>query len=91
MRPKTDILVTTYLNSVSNPSRAKRGGKFRIFIMVRFFYIEIMGKWGKVTCPLVTSFFRSYSGTRVLKFGRNNYAIGGSKFTNQIFDILSRS
>jgi len=45
-----------------------------------------MGKWVSV-CHL---FSRPYH-TRGLKFGRNNHHIGGSKFTNRIFYILSRS
>jgi len=49
-----------------------------------------MGKWGDVACPSVTSFPTHTSGAGGLKFGRNNHHIGGSKFTNQIFDILSR-
>jgi len=47
-----------------------------------------MGKWGDVTCLSVNSFSVHTSGARGLKFGRNNYHIGGSKYTNQIFDIL---
>jgi len=44
-----------------------------------------------VTCPSVTSFSAHTSRARGLKFGRNNNHIGGSRFTNQVFDILSRS
>jgi len=50
-----------------------------------------MGKWGDVKCLSVNSFSTHTSGARGLKFSRNNYHIGGSKFTNHIFDILSRS
>jgi len=50
-----------------------------------------MGKWGEVTCPSVTSFSAHTSGARELKFGKNNHHIGGSKFSNQIFEISSRS
>jgi len=48
-----------------------------------------MGKWGDVMCLSVTSFSAYTSGARGVKFCRNNYHIGGSKFTNQTFDILS--
>jgi len=50
-----------------------------------------MGKWGDVMSPSVTSFSAHTSGARGLKFGRNNHHIGGSKFTDLIYDILSRS
>jgi len=39
----------------------------------------------------VTSFPAQTSEARGLKFGRNIHQIGGSKFTNQIFDRLPRS
>jgi len=54
-------------------------------------FLGIMRKWGGITCPPVTSFSAHTSGARELTFGRNNHQSGGSKFTNQIFDILSRS
>jgi len=50
-----------------------------------------MGKWGDLLRASVTSFSTHTSGAKGLKFGRNNHHIDGSKFTNQIFDILSRS
>jgi len=50
-----------------------------------------MGKWGDVQHASVTSVSAHTSGARGLKFGRNNHHIDGSKFTNQIFDILFRS
>jgi len=50
-----------------------------------------MGKWGDIPLASVTSFSAHTSGARELKFGRNNHHSGGSKFINQIFDILSRS
>jgi len=57
--------------------------------LVQFFCPSgIMGKWGDVTRPSVTSFSAHTNGARGLKFGRNNHHTGGSKFTNQ---ILSRS
>jgi len=50
-----------------------------------------MGKWDDVTCAPVTSFSAHSSGAGGLKFGRNSYQLSGSKFTNQTFDILSKS
>jgi len=59
--------------------------------MVLFFCKGIAGKRCGITCPSVTSFSAPASGARGLKFGSSNYHIGGSKFTHQIFGILSRS
>jgi len=53
----------------------------------KFSYIMNLAK----TPPPVTSFADHTSRARGLKFGRNNYHICGSKFANQIFDILSKS
>jgi len=50
-----------------------------------------MGKQRDVPCPSVTPFSAHTSRARGLKFGRNNHHIGGSKLTNQIFDILSKN
>jgi len=50
----------------------------------------LMGKWGDVMCLSVTSFSAHTSGARGLKFSKNNHDIGGSKFTFQIFEILSK-
>jgi len=68
----------------------KQGGKLRIFNYGSFF-IGIVEKWGDITYPSVTSFSAHTSGARGLKFGSNNHLIGGTKFTYQNFDILSRS
>jgi len=45
-------------------SRAKRQGKFRIYIMVDFFRIGIVGKRGDITCPSLTLFSAHTSGAR---------------------------
>jgi len=66
------------------PSWSKQGGSLEISLC-------LVGKWGDVTCQSITSFSAHTSQARGLKFCRNNYHIGGSKFTNQIFYILSRS
>jgi len=42
-----------------------------------------MGKWGDVPHVSVSSFAAHTSGSRELKFGRNNHHIDGSKLTNQ--------
>jgi len=57
-----------------------------------FFCMGITGKWLDVTRPSVRPSATSFSGhtneATWLKFGRNNNHSSGSKFTNQIFDIL---
>jgi len=55
------------------------------------FSLWFVGKRCDIMCPSVASFSAYTSGAGGLKFGRNNHDIGGSKFNNQIFDILSRS
>jgi len=64
------------------PPEQSEGGSLEFSLW--FFCIGIMGKWGDVTCPSVTSFSAHTSGARGLKFDRNNHHIGGSKFTAQI-------
>jgi len=67
-----------------HPSRAKQGGSSE-------FSLWFSGKRRDIKCLSVTSFSAHTSGARWLKFGRNNHHIGGSKFMDQIFDILSIS
>jgi len=82
-------LYGSYLHRFIPPKQSEGG--ILVFSLWFNFFSWIMGKCRDAQRASFTSFSAHTSKAGGLKFGRNNYHIDGSKFTNQIFDILSRS
>jgi len=62
----------------SFPPERSKGGSLEFSLW--FFCISIMGKWGDITCPSVTSSAAHTFKARGLKYGGNNHHIGGPDF-----------